>query len=297
MTLCLAWDTSKNISVLSDSRLSNGNEIVTDQATKIFRIQVNLKTPYGQNHQKFQPKYYCFCFAGSYLNGSLLANMIEALFNDITIFNKKSEYSFEQLSKIAFGVYKHISKYLSSIHRNNGLSEVLFGGQCYKTNNVKFSIFKTSINEFSELVFKSQKLILKRKPTTFGDKQAKIKFEQLYNDSKPINENFHILKKIIDDKEIKTVGGEIQYGFFKNGNFEYCSLSEYFKKEEGNEDQFTPPTYLFGCTEPLDARLKFRGIDLTELMKEFRPERVNFGIYSHDPFGTAFKVNEKEDEN
>jgi len=295
MTLVLAWKSSRSISIISDSRLSNDHGIVTDQATKIFRIQVNLKTPYGAGYKKFPPKNYCLCFTGSYLNGSLLVNTIEALFNDITFFNKDSEYTFDHLSKIAFSIYKHISKQLSAIHREKGLSEVLFGGECYKTHVVKFSKFKRIKTENNKLVFENQSVNLDENPTSLGNSEAIKKFKELYQENKSSSENTKILKRIIDDIEIKTVGGEIQMGHFKDGNFEYCTIMEYFQKKDNHEFQSIPKTYLFSKKVPieLDAKIKFRGIDLAELMKEFQPERVNFGLYQDDPLGTMFNIKSK----
>ncbi len=109
MTLCLAWKQNSGIYFASDSRLmTNGRSVLTDNATKIFKIDVEVRGV-SPNEELIHRTNFGLCFAGSYLNGSIIADFISGDSVEYTsqslfrLFNRE----FSQI--IAVVIYKSVS--------------------------------------------------------------------------------------------------------------------------------------------------------------------------------------------
>lgn len=255
MTLCLAWKQDNNIYLISDSRLTNNDKIIiTDNATKIYNIYLRLfdPTPSGTSEEKENLHYsstFGMCFSGSYLNGSLLADIIGEIFSNLQVVPNITDYSIEALSNIAFNIYKQVSSQLTIINREAGISEVLFGGYCPISKNFALYKFHTKFKNES-LDYKITKQDLAYEVILIGNSNAKEKANELI---KNINTNytyFHLLQDIIIDYKIHEVGGEIQTGIFKNHEFKTCGILENIK----TQDEFGNETH--------STKFKFRGIEI-----------------------------------
>ncbi|MBK0368662.1 Ntn hydrolase family protein [Flavobacterium agrisoli] len=146
MTLCLAWRIEDEISLMSDSRLTNNMSIVTNNANKIFTIHVNIFTGTVQKKQSIFSAKYGLCFAGSYLNGSYLANTISELTSEIFV-EENFEPTFDLVCQVAFFVYENVTKHLGEIHRTDGVSEAFFIGSCPKSGISEITKFSVSIKD------------------------------------------------------------------------------------------------------------------------------------------------------
>ncbi|MCF2496120.1 hypothetical protein [Dyadobacter chenhuakuii] len=208
MTLCLAWKNNENLSLMSDSRLTGPNGIVTDNANKVFTIIVTV----SKNKDVVFESTYGMCFAGSYLNGSNLANTISELTSNIKIYSDEI-INFDKISEISFILYEHISKHLVGINRERGVSEVFFTGVCPETGEINLSKFYSQIGQEGILEFKREDIKLENNQLIYlGDASAIEMAEKLKMKIKYPYTEFHLLDEIIKDENISTVGGCIQYG-------------------------------------------------------------------------------------
>lgn len=212
MTLCLAWKNGKNISLMSDSRLSGPNGTITDNANKVFTIKVAVYKKTKSESQIFFESNYGMCFAGSYLNGSNLADTISELTSNISLYNEET-INFERISEIAFILYEYISRHLMEINREAGISEVLFIGYCPELKENKISKFFSKLDENRVVQFYRETIEIEdNKFIYLGDRNAIELAENLKQKIKYPYTEFHLLDEIIKDVNIPSVGGCIQYG-------------------------------------------------------------------------------------
>lgn len=278
MTLCLAWKQGGQTHFASDSRLTDGDSsITTDDATKVFKIRVEIYGPVSsENPNQKEPLIhqttFGLCFSGSYLNGSIIADTIEEVLSNIQA-TPYSDISIENLSNIAFVIYKQVSTQLMQIHSEKGLSTVLLGGYCPSNSDFKLYQFSQKrIVQGEMLEFEKQTIELTKEAYYIGNSSAIEKAKQL--SSKLSNEYtyFHILREIIKDGEIKTVGGNIQCGLFRPMTFRSYGLVEYSTIE--NE---------IGMLQ-VEHSYKFRGLSLNLDDNELRSGDVHIHIPFFNPF-------------
>ncbi|MCG8311054.1 MAG: hypothetical protein MI975_26945 [Cytophagales bacterium] len=278
MTLCLAWKNRNEIYFASDSRLTDGNHgIVTDNATKVFKVDVEIygardsSNPDAGEPLIHQTKY-GICFSGSYLNGSLLADSIEEILSNIQI-SPYSDYSIDNLSDIAFAIYKQVSKQITEINGSLGLSEVLFGGYCLM--NKDFHLYKFAplpIQQNTLIDFEKSKIDLTKQTILLGDEKAKAAAKKLLFKINSSYSHFHLLREIIRDDSIQTVGGNIQSGIFYPSIFKTYGIVEYTSEEDE-----------WGFLQVRD-NYRFRGLKLDFNDSELRKGNLNIHKTFFNPF-------------
>ncbi|KAA6437083.1 hypothetical protein FEM33_20425 [Dyadobacter flavalbus] len=223
MTLCLAWKNNNNLSLMSDSRLTGPNGVITDNANKVFTIKITV----SKNNDVVFDSAYGMCFAGSYLNGSNLANTIAELTSEIKIYNDEI-INFDGISEISFILYEYISKHLVGINRERGVSEVFFTGVCPETGEINLSKFYSKIGEEGILEFQRENIELDNNQFIYlGDSNAIEMAEQLKAKIKHSYTEFHLLDEIIKNENISTVGGCIQYGCIVADKFRTYGIVDY----------------------------------------------------------------------
>jgi len=232
MTLCLAWKQGENIYFASDSRLMSSEEtILTDYASKIFKVGVEIYKDLpelfsGLPKKPIHQTTYGLCFSGSYLNGSILANTIDSFLSNILVV-PYSDISIDNLSNIAFTIYKQVSQQLMQTSNENGLSQVLFGGYCLQTNDFKlYKFFPKDIEYGQVLEFGKEEINLNSQTILLGDAPAKLKAEELLEKVDAEYTHYHLLREIIQDTTFKTVGGNIQVGCFQPSKFRTHGFTE-----------------------------------------------------------------------
>jgi hypothetical protein len=278
MTLCLAWKQGSQIHFASDSRLTDGDgSITTEDASKVFKIGVVIYGPIpSERPEEKEPlihqSTFGLCFAGSYLNGSILAGTIEEVLSNIQA-TPYSDISIENLSNIAFAVYKQVSTQLMQIHCKKGLSRVMLGGYCPITSEFKIYLFSPKELVQGELLdFEKQEIVLADNAYFIGDSPAIKKAVKLSANLGKNYTYFHILRDIIRDREINTVGGNIQCGLFTPTTFKTYGLVEYSTFEDE-----------YGITQVKDS-YKFRGLSLDLDDNELRSGNIHIHKAFFNPF-------------
>lgn len=251
MTLCLAWKQGQKIYFASDSRLTNSdNTVLTNYASKIFKIGVVIHNQFPETFSGLPEKpihqtTYGLCFSGSYLNGSILSDTIDNFLSNILV-GPYSDISIDNLSNIAFAIYKQVSQQLMEINNCKGLSEVLFGGYCLKTNNFKlFKFFPKGFVSGQILEFGKEEINLDCQTILLGDEPAKQKAQELLKKIDTDYTRYHLLREIIQDMTLPTVGGNIQVGCFQPREFKTHGIVEPSSYKDSNGYPQIEDTYKF----------------------------------------------------
>ena len=266
MTLCLAWKRGQEIFFASDSRLTDTQKsVLTNYATKIFKVGVEIYGPVRSEEPELPEPLlhqttFGLCFTGSYLNGSLLADTIEEVLSNLQGTSEYSDFSIDNLTDIAFAIYKQVSKQLTEIHRENGLTEVLFGGYCPVNSEFKlYKFYPKPLIDSEPLDYEKEEVNLDGQTIFIGDKAAKEKAGELLNNINREYSHFHLLRDVINNIDVPTVGGNIQAGLFRPYKFKTYGIVEYSTFEDD-----------YGMLQVKDS-YKFRGLSLdfddTELRK------------------------------
>lgn len=245
MTLCLAWKVNNEINLLSDSRLTKEEKILTNNANKIYSIYVNAYKGTLESRKEIYSAKYGLCFAGSYLNGSLLADTISELTTEIFV-EDVTDLNFDLINEIAFFVYENVSRHLMEINRFDTFSEVFFTGTNPIDGQTELSKFSFIIDD-NKVTFLNEKIQLKNNHIFYlGNSKAIELAQSLEHKINQTFTHFHLLSKIITDNNILEVGGCIQYGCLLNGNFRTYGIVDfdYYKLEDINVF-LTKNTYSF----------------------------------------------------
>lgn len=279
MTLCLAWKRGQKVYFASDSRLTdNQKSVLTNDATKIFKVGVEIYGPVRSEEPEMSEPLlhqttFGLCFTGSYLNGSLLADTIEEVLSNLQGTPEHSDFSIDNLTDIAFAIYKQVSKQLTEIHRENGLTEVLFGGYCPVNSEFKlYKFYPKPLISGEPLDYEKEEVNLYAQTIFIGDKSAKEKAGELLNNLNRQYSHFHLLRDVINNADIPTVGGNIQAGLFEPNKFKTYGIVEYSTFEDD-----------YGVLQVKDS-YKFRGLSLDFDDTELRKGNINIKKTFFNPF-------------
>lgn len=290
MTLCLAWKQGKNIFFASDSRLSKPPPIlpnsspVTNDANKVFKIRAEFYNSLPERFSGIPAKAtrqatYGLCFAGSYLNGSILADTLDDFLSNLLV-NQNSDISIDNISQIAFAIYKQVSRQFIKLNGNDIKCEVLFGGYCL--NKGAFKLYKFSPKEAPKYEdiseYLKEEINLDAQTILLGDKIAKQKAEELLNKINADYTHYHLLREIIKDENIPTVGGNIQIGYFDIDKFTTHGIVEHSSFEDDNGNLQIKDIY------------KLRGLVLDFQDKELLSGKLQI----HKPFFSPFSKEKDE---
>ena len=280
MTLCLAWRIKNEISLMADSRLTSDLSIVTNNANKIFTIHVNIFRGTVQKRQSIFSAKYGLCFAGSYLNGSYLANTISELTSEIFV-DENFEPTYDVICEVAFFVYENVTKHLGEIHREDGFSEAFFIGSCPKSGISEITKFSVSIVD--ELRFYMTKVLLNDNIEYLGSANAINKAREIANKIDQNFNHFDLMSEIIQDSKIVDVGGCIQYGCILGGNFRIYGI--YDVEEHLNEEN--------NMKEYRGIRL-FRSLPMNWEDSRIKQLNCKIGIISMAPFSEKMQELNKQ---
>lgn len=278
MTLCMAWKQGKEIYFASDSRLTNNElHVIADDCNKVFKIDVQA---IGTNDEHGTPPSILFhttfgmCFSGSYLNGSNLSDTISEFLSNMQGAPEISDFSAENISNIAFEIYKQVSKQFMAIHGRNGLARVFFGGYCPETQAFKLYKFNFDPPQAEqELQFNKEEIELGNyDPVFIGDESAINKAIELQQKIGNNYSYFHLIREIIKDTTILTVGGNIQVGKFTDGEFRTVGVAHYTSELNEYDMETVQDTY------------NFRGININMGANKIRQGQINFTIPLMNPF-------------
>lgn len=215
MTLCIGWKEKGELHFVSDSRISFPNNSPFDEAIKIVpvRIEIDMMNPYTGSDEDLFHGDIGMCFSGSTVNAFALR---EALYDRVRGLLMPS-FTFDQIAKQIFEQYVTVSKSLcNSLASSKGKSALFITGFCYETQSTKafkLSPVSSTTNdyEYHEILLNDGDFeLIGSGSKVAGELAQQISKEASLSDAMP-----DILKQVIDNAAIDSVGGRIRYGCFK----------------------------------------------------------------------------------
>lgn len=222
----MAWRQDGTVHFASDSRLTVAQNSYADVGIKICTLPVTIYNPAeeGRNttrtiaHQAVLG----MCFAGSAVNSLTIKETVTEVLKSLQHVPGYTDISMKGIASFVFKVYEMISeKVTKTALGSNGLASILIGGYCTTQKKVRVfhlntdTLFHQSITE----VLTDQNYFF----IGSGKKQAEDDLPQNPDDSDYLN----ILKSIINDVKFPSVGGNIQYGCFKESGFVVFGMYEF----------------------------------------------------------------------
>lgn len=245
MTLVIAHKIGNHISLSSDSRISFGeNDATYDYGIKIFSVPVKIFSPRDSKTHKSTLDYdYSLGLAvvGSFINSYTIKESIYEILQNLQYIPERANFSMDGIANIVFTVYKKVTTDLGAVLREKGLCEIVLAGYCPSQNKIRtfqLSVCPAPCFQPCSLFHRVYKEILQEdcEIKFFGSGQYKARaiFQKSFRDKLDKDKiPFYIIRKVVNDRLVSTVGGEIQYGDFNgSNNFKVYGIADH----EVNED-------------------------------------------------------------
>lgn len=218
MTLCIAWKCDQAVHFASDSRLTLKENSYADVGVKILALPFQIFGP-GDHCGIERPEILLrgelgMCFAGSAVNSLTVKEALAEVLKALQCAPGHSDLSMDGVVKFAFAAYREIStKVCETALGPNGRAEMLIGGFCSDRKAVR--VFRLSTNDCNQ--HSCREVLLDRSYEMLGSgaTSASVDLPTAAVSSDYIN----VLKSAIDNPQMPTVGGNIQYGCFEKERF------------------------------------------------------------------------------
>ncbi len=224
MTLCVAWNTWKNIHVASDSRITIGDKY-SDNAIKIIPVPIHVYEPRdsttGEMPTLFHQEY-GMCFSGSFLGAYVIREFMVCTLQRLQCLPRYVDLSFLQICHTIHKFYSYLVSTLYQDLESEHSIDFFISGYCPKDKSLNIAKFYIEYNK-SYTGFKP-KWITINNTTNFvehlgtGGDEFKRNYDHLSTISDRNSRVMNAIKQTIDEQKIISVGGNIQYGSFDLSN-------------------------------------------------------------------------------
>lgn len=262
MTLCLAWKTDNKISFASDSRAKVGSNNF-DNCVKVSPIPITLKIISEDKSEDLS--YNCgIAIAGSTLTAfSLISNICQVL-RRMSILKDFGDFSMDHVCNIIQQYFHKLSIEAAKILFDKGQVAFFFCGYCYSTKKVRCFKFSPKFDgnkfdySYEEILKGNTDIEFIGSGKSDAEKYQKSEIRPLY-----------ILRKVINDDNVDTVGGPIQYGRTNDLFFNTLGIIDYQINEK---DMTYYPQYYFN------------GFELIDDVRMLKADSFHIDMQYEDPF-------------
>ena len=218
MSLCMAWKSNDTVHFASDSRLTLAQNSFADVGIKISTLPITIYDPVQENSHAPRTVAHNavlgMCFAGSAINSLTIKESIAEVLKSLQHVPGHTDMSMAGIANFVFKVYQIISKIICKTAIGpNGRASILIGGYCTEKRIVRAFHLSTDANNNHAI----EEVLTDHNHFFVGS--GKIQAEDDLPQSPIEIDYFNILKSVIQDGSIPTVGGNIQYGCFKDSGF------------------------------------------------------------------------------
>lgn len=233
MTLCLAWKDRDNIHFSSDSRISSSRDQYLDIAIKIFSIPVKIYSPMDSTTQVQTLDYnhtIGMCFAGNTMNAYIIKETIYEVLQHLQYIPGVNTISMNGLANVIKIFYEHYLSIICSILGIGGIASFFLAGYCPSERRIK--VYKyTSESSVAPFIARMEYVLEEEGIEYLGDG------ERYARDIIRLNADiskFSLIKEVINDNNVPSVGGNIQYGTFEGDNFYIKGVQDYIQERDGS---------------------------------------------------------------
>ena len=225
MTLCIAWKPEEAIHLASDSRLTIASNSYADVGIKVLALPYRILQPANQDQSQAREVAYQgplgMCFAGSAVNSLMIKESVAAVLQDLQYAPGYTDVSLKGICEFIFKAYKLISKEIcKTAAGHKGIADFIVCGQCPSSRSLRAFKFTTDMNNVHSL----DEVLVNSKHEFLGSGAAHV------NQGATLVRNIDyltLLRDIICDDSIPSVGGNIQYGTLHNNGFRIFGIVEF----------------------------------------------------------------------
>lgn len=212
---------NEEIRCCADSRISSGNDLLTNHAMKILPLKISY-TPYYETQYKKKALCYevGFTYAGHVAVAMFVYCLLSHFCKNIDIIpnvpnSDKTLPSLYSISNLAGQILIDYIKDYGSIYHQKAYTEILIFGYCSQLNEYKAYHIQTNLSEAGDLYYKVIDTDIKNVPYyAIGSGKILLEDKIEKNDGEF---NSKLVREIINDENstYKGVGGFYQRGYCK----------------------------------------------------------------------------------
>jgi hypothetical protein len=278
MTLCIAWKINNSIHFASDSRAKLTNNSHFDHCIKVVSVPIKILGPIGIGDSQPDILYeqnIGMCYAGSFMNAYTLKEIMAQTLSKLQSIPGITDVSMEQLCRLISKFYEFISKKVSYALFEKGLAKFFLTGYCPKDKRIKAFKFEVNVDEDNnELTASFEEILRNNNEIEFigsGSGGARRRYKNITN-TNPLS----ILRDIIKDANINSVGGSIQYGKIDAIDFKVYGIQDYSVDENRKEIEIS---YNINGVEILDNPFTIKWDEFHLMQTYITPFKVEIDSY------------------
>jgi hypothetical protein len=259
VTLSVLWRSYDGLHIASDSRMSFSTLGHADIGVKVMRLPIRVIGTDLDKHGSLIVLFertYGFSYAGSLANAATFKQFIEDLLLDVQYVSQDVPLSFDELCRFLCHFCEKVSTEVVASLTEAGRYTFCVAGLCPQSKRLHGARFDISqANGRSQATFEEVAAV-DGEYVALGTGAAQ--FESTIAGQAVTKRNVLLaVNRVIDQKSISTVGGDIQYGSFdNNGNFTIYGLIRISVEEAEDEGKHYGPSK--------QRAYRYRGFDLYE---------------------------------
>lgn len=225
MTLCIAWKDDTNIHFASDSRITFGGSGHADVGIKVLSIPVKIYTAVDAmtGHKALIYDHSIgMCFAGSTVNAYIVKESIHEVLQHLQS-TGFTDFSMNGIAKLVSEFFQHTTRKICEAINGQGLATFFLGGFCPSAKSIRVFKFEIDSSVFP-IASKYNEVLMVNGRELIG---TGVSTAQQILSQQPSTNMFSLLKRVIEDPTVPSVGGNIQYGDFENGDFQVLGVQDY----------------------------------------------------------------------
>ncbi|WP_353100798.1 hypothetical protein [Myroides odoratus] len=232
MTLVIAHKVNNHISLSSDSRISFGTAGHIDYGIKVFSVPVKIYSPTitETNITNLDYDYKLgLAVVGSAINAYTVKESVYEILQNLQYIPSQTDPSMEGIAKLVFKVFKKTTLDFGNIIQQNGICELILAGYCPIQKKVRIFKFSCDISKYPIEPF-YEEILLNNTMEFFGS--GRTVANNIYINNTALYP-LHIIRQVIKNENVSSVGGGLQYGEFANNNFKIYGVEDYELNTDG----------------------------------------------------------------
>lgn len=237
MTLVIAHRLNNHISLSSDSRISFGTSGHIDYGIKIFSVPVKIYSPTSSETNITNLDYdykLGLAVVGSAINAYTVKESVYEILQHLQYLPGYTDLSMEGIAGLVFKVFKKTTIDLGDIIQANGICELILAGYCPIQNKVRIYKFSCDTSTYPIRPF-HEEILTNNGIEFFGS--GKTEANNIHTQNIHLSP-LHIIRQVINDNKVLTVGGGLQYGEFVINNFKIYGVENYELNDDGTFKEY-----------------------------------------------------------
>ena len=237
MTLVIAHRLNSHISLSSDSRISFGTAGHIDYGIKVFSVPVKIYSPTSSETNVTNLDYNYklgLAVVGSAINAYTVKESVYEILQNLQYIPGYTDLSMEGIAGLVFKVFNKTTLDLGNIIQLNGICGLIIAGYCPIQNKIRIFKFSCDTSNYPIRPF-HEEILVDNGIEFFGS--GKTEATTIYTNNTTLSP-LHIVRQVIKDGNVDSVGGGLQYGEFVINNFTIYGVEDYELNTDGTFKEY-----------------------------------------------------------